>query len=483
MALWYVKNTGSDLNSGSSDTDAAKVTRDAGTPGALVAGQLDDAGATFITSGVVPGDAINLIVGGVQTVRFVATVPLETRITITAPPADGNYNYRVGGRRASINKAANAGAGNNTALAASDRVWVRQHSTGTYNELVVLDTAITLIGPGPAISLIDGTGLGAGSDVISIGAAAAVVGVKVVNAVDRGFSRTAASPGEIRDCVVETAGGDGFNIQAAGKFFNCSARACGDDGFDGTTITLYGCQARDCTSDGVAITSATGSPDYIGILSTDNGAAGIVLGGGTSTRRIEECTLANNGTSGLLISAVDRLGTGSRIWNCAFTGNTGYGVNSSAGAQTNMYLAGYNCYFGNTTSARNNFDADTFGGTTSDPQYSGAGNYSPSRNGSLYKAGSPAWDDGNYTTIGAVSPVTSAEDTILADPDYPVEDDVLDGVSYANGTKTGNVVLPAEAEVKTGITFGPSGSLTGTYSGSGGGGRGFFPTNAAQRRR
>lgn len=56
---------------------------------------------------------------------------------------------------------------------------------------------------------------------------------------------------------------------------------------------------------------------------------------------------------------------------------------------------------------------------------------------------------------------------------YPIEDDVRDGVDYGPSSEyDGDLVLPAEADVKAGVKYGADGTeYTGTYSGGGGGGK------------
>jgi hypothetical protein len=397
---WFVRSGGSNLNGGSGNTDAAKVTRDAGTPGVLVAGVLTDGGVDFVAAGVVVGDVANLDVGGNRQV-YEITVVNTNDITLASPPADASYNYRVGGAFLTVKKAVNSGATLNRLLAAGDTVWVQPVTF--VDNLVDVNVLITLRGNG-GVATLDGTGGAAGSDVlVSSAGGVRLWDFELVNGVDRGLDRTAGNVNMVR-AAARSNGGIGFSCGAGftGGYFS-SARSNGGDGWTGSAGTcLVGSAAGDNTGDGFDVVMMDA---FVGLLAYDNGGDGLRLASGGPTRCIlAYCTFEGNTGDGCELTATSRLGAGSAVMNNLFTNNGGYGVNSSAGAQAAAYTAGYNDYFGNTTAARNNFNSDA-GDIAVDPAYTNAGSdrYQP-RSSLVVNQGYSAFVTGNPVTFGAVSP-------------------------------------------------------------------------------
>ena len=70
--------------------------------------------------------------------------------------------------------------------------------------------------------------------------------------------------------------------------------------------------------------------------------------------------------------------------------------------------------------------------------------------------------------VGIVCTMATAAD--LPDTlDYPSPDDVRDGVDFDGGSQTGDLVLPAESDVTSGVHYGANGT---EYEGSATGGSG-----------
>lgn len=68
--------------------------------------------------------------------------------------------------------------------------------------------------------------------------------------------------------------------------------------------------------------------------------------------------------------------------------------------------------------------------------------------------------------IGFGASGTEFTGTLGASCDYPLEEDVEDGVVYGNTTKTGEFAVPDESTVETSVQFGGAGGteFTGTLS-------------------
>src|SRR5690349_7443899 len=241
--VWYVRVAGLDANSGGSDSDAGRVTRESGTTGTVVnaAKTLTDLGATFQTSGVLVTDAVNINVAGTRTVFEIASIDSETQITLVTAPANGSYDYTIGGARAAIKKAAHTAAGHNPTLATTDLIYVQ---TGTYTENAIApeNTSGAIIASGGVVT-VDGTGGGAGSDCFGTGIT--YVGITATNALDCGFVDNAGNTKAHR-CMATSCGGRGFAI-IIGTLNLCSARACTGIGINvaATSGRVQFCEAGD----------------------------------------------------------------------------------------------------------------------------------------------------------------------------------------------------------------------------------------------
>ncbi len=475
-SIWYARAAGNALNAGGGNSDAARVTADS-TGGSLVADVLTDAGVDFLASGVLETDAVCMVIGGVNVRREIAAGGIaQHALTLIGGVGNETYTgYRVGGAAALPNQVANSGAGNNVAIAASDIVYVQGGTVATpqnYVGLLVLATAITIRGIADGPWSVDGTGGGAGSDPVTMGAACNIYDCVSVNAVDDGFVRTAGSSTLVR-CRSQAAGGDGYNGVSEILLF-CSFRASGANAtVSGSGLTARFCEFGDSVGNG--FTASTGTT-VTTCLIYDNGGIGIQMTTG-AVRQIWGNTIEGNTGDGIDLTLVTSLSAGSVIMNNIISNNA-IGIDSNAGAQTAIdgVLIDYNIFFGNST-ARNNIPVGTHD-STSDPGFTAAASddYSIKSTGSAYKAGYSPFKNPTLNTlnIGAVTGPGSAEQV----GDYPIAGNVRTGITYANGTLTGTVVLPAVGDVKAPVQYGAGGTeYTGTYApASGSGGSAIFPS-------
>lgn len=410
---WYCRTTGNNLNSGGHDSDTARVTRDSATPGTVAAAVLTDAGATYVTSGVLVTDAVNLQIAGASVICEILSVDSETQITLTTSPGDGSYNYRIGGARAAINKVVNSGAGNNARITNADTVGIKG---GTYTENTITPSATLLLYSSDEVEwVVDGTGGGAGSDGWAGGQNVSMRLGAFINCVDDGILSSTGTP-TLRLVRLQSNGGDGIhlgNSVLAAHF--CTFLANGAIGINGAgngAITVENCRIDGNTGRGMSLSA--GTQLIQDNLVVDNGSDGILLPatGGTYSYFINN-TVEGNAGDGMELSSTTSLGAGSLIINNLFTNNaSAYGVNSSAGAQTNMYYVRSNGYFGNGTAGRNNFNAGT-GDITTDPVYTNAGSddYTIASTGPAYLTGYSALGGNNKINIGAVQGIGSNQST------------------------------------------------------------------------
>ena len=144
--------------------------------------------------------------------------------------------------------------------------------------------------------------------------------------------------------------GYGFNV--AGIKINCEADNNTGSGFGAAASTsrgLIGCYAHD--NSGVGITFVANNEAAIFSISEANSSHGISLS--TSTNMVFGCTINGNtgaSTDGLTSSGITPAGSSS--YNNIISNNGRYGANTTDGDSA---TANYNNYYGNGTSARNNF--------------------------------------------------------------------------------------------------------------------------------
>lgn len=453
---WYVRgDDGADSNSGDSDQAAAELS--------LTDLVVSGTNVSTVTGGLTGFDqrAINLQnVGGSHV--CIITVATDTTGTISAAPPDGDgtYNAKIGGARAAITQVARSNVATaNPAVVTADRVNVRP-KTGGYNEAVFVTTqSPSVVSLGGEVT-VDGTGLGAGTDNFNVGNNVLLNGFRMVSAVDRCVSLLSAGA-QVVNCVGVSPGSIGIAYGSnRASFCAVSGATIGISG----SGTAEGCQASGCSVAGFG-------PGYL----YDNLAYENAIGFSVSNsifNFIGNSALYSTG-DGVNIDNLAWVAAKSQFQNNLIAFNGGWGIDSVG--QNNFYQTRNNHYHSNTSGDRNNFNADEEGyeGPTGDPLF-----VNVASDDYRLKTGSPdhgtgLGPTGLYLNVGA-TPFRA---------DYPIEDNVRDGVNYADSTLTGNVVLPAENEVEDGVGYGSNGT---EFEGSlavQGGGRGFFPTNAAQRRR
>lgn len=211
---------------------------------------------------------------------------------------------------------------------------------------------------------------------------------------------------------------------------------------------------------------------------SDNGDSGIYgLMGGLV---VEESTIANNSGDGIE-SAVNRASSVLLVVNSIFYNNSGWGIGLLDGAlPSNLFASLYSAFgangsgnYGRTGTATVTSPTVEVGlvALSANPFNDDAtGDYSLNDNaggGAALKGyGFPGLFPGGLTTgILDIGAVQLGE----AGADYPIESNVRDGVSYAFGSAEGNLVLPPEVNVQSGIQYGANGTeYEGTLSGGSG---------------
>lgn len=417
---WYVRgDDGAEANSG--DTDAAAAD--------LSVADFAVVGTAFssVTGGfaALVGRAVNIQVGGSSEIRLLSTITDDNNGTISAAPSAGNGTYaaKVGGARAAINSVANSGANNNSVLVAADTVRVRPKA-GSYNELVTFNVACGIKSLGGPVTL-DGTGLGAGSDPILISASIDLQGFKVTGAVDRGFFRTAATS-YLFDCHAISPGAHAFHFQGdASRIVACSGSG-GTIGIgphqSGPNGNIYKCQFSGMSDYGVGDVR-----DFMDCL-VHECATGVKYKNNWKPHWSRNSILYSTG-DGVEIKQTTNFSDGGLVEDNLIAFNGGYGINSSAGAQAKRYSARANLYYGNTSGARNNFNADDEGYTVTaaDPLFINVATDDYRLQPSSPAVGTGIGPTGLFPNIGA-TPVIN---------DYPAVGDVTSGVDYAGATLTG----------------------------------------------
>lgn len=400
---WFVRSGGSANNSGGSNSDSPDINGEAGTPFVVAAGVVTYAPGGFNS---LPADAIgpsgstralNVDVGGTRTVRRLTVLTDTTATIVNGGIADGSYNGSIGGARATPTQASVNTAPNNPAMTVGDQIYVEASTfTGQYTVTTPgnTDDPVSLVAPGATI---DGTGGGAGTDCLTFTAGNTNVhGLRCINAVDDCYARSNGNMG-FYNCGAVDAGGDGWQTGQDwgtevynGRFF-CYARSCGNIGIGESSARTprVGCESRDNTSHGY-----TGLLFAIGCTSLDNGGDGGQSAAAGRSLFFLKNTFSGSTGDGLDLTATTSLLSGSVVAHNDFSQNGGYGVNSSAGAQTEHYVVFGNNYDANNGGGsgldRNNFNADLSGyaGPDADPDYvnAAAGDYTLSIGSPLYGA-------------------------------------------------------------------------------------------------
>lgn len=236
----------------------------------------------------------------------------------------------------------------NGVLAAGDTVYLQPGAT--FTERIVPDRAIYLRMRGATL---DGTGGGAGTDIIGASVAVAPIisdGI-LANAVDRGTDLSQG--GTLYGVRAQSCGGNGLSLLAGGKVTLCSARACGagiiETGGNNPASAMVQCEAGDCTGTGLQMLRGGG---FIGCLAYDCGTGAVTAHDIAGTTVIVGCTFEGN-TTGLSWTGGS---SQAFVWNNAFTNNTtGWTAPADISA---LCMADYNNFHGNTT-ARSNVPTGT----------------------------------------------------------------------------------------------------------------------------
>ncbi|HEU4395175.1 MAG TPA: right-handed parallel beta-helix repeat-containing protein [Planctomycetota bacterium] len=436
MAVWFARTGGANTNSGGGDTNAPDINGEAGTDFVVAGGT----GLTYAPGGfnALPADSIgptgytrsvNLNIAGVRTVRKL-TVTGDTTGTLDAAVANGSYGGSVGGARVLINNLVGVAAGENPRLAATDFIYLQPLATFTETS-IVFDAGARMDMRGATI---DGTGGGAGTDILGTGIAISpkVYNGVLANAVSDGFNSNQG--GAFFGVRAQAAGAIGISCPGVRAF--CAARSCGSHGFsdsNNSELVAY-CEAGDNT--GVGINFARGGR-VVGCLVYDSGAAagGIVFNNdvGADNYVLGSTSEGNTGPG------VSFTGTGGgviELTNCALTNNGTYGASAATDRTAFIVLFDFNLFFGNGTAARNNLPAGA-NDLTSDPEYIAAASddYTPGPGSPLLNAGYNPTKASAAPTIGAVGA------DAVASADFPDEADVRAGVVYADGTMEGELTV------------------------------------------
>jgi hypothetical protein len=483
---WFSRATGNTKNSGGHDSDTARVTRDSGTNGVITGTTtFTDVGATFVTSGVLVTDAVNIQVAGVDSIYEIVSVDSETQLTLAAGPADASYDYRIGGARNSVKKNVATGAGNNLAVASADSIGIKG---GTYTENAVTNVGGLRWYSSDGVEwVIDGTGGAAGSDCITTFGTGTMRGGAVVNAVDEGVFFN-ANGGMLVAMRAQACGDNGFELNSRAVMFEyCKALSNTTIGFAATSAvaTYYRCTADGNGSHGIG--GSTGAITLRECLLTDNAGDGCNISGAAAIQKITGNTFEGNTGDGIELANTGALALGAFFVNNLVTNNAN-GVNSSGGAQTNGYYTDYNDFFGNST-ARVNWNTGT-NDIATDPQYVSAAtdDYTPGA-AAVARGGLSGFGTTNKVPIGAVAGPAAGGQASQNDVRFgtvygpaseytgnmtlPNVNDVRNGTDYGtSGTEfDGDLVLPDAADVKSGTGFGADGTeYTGTFAQTTGGG-------------
>lgn len=405
MATWYVRTGGSDLNSGSTDTDAASQS---GASGAVVGTTLTEVGAFAAAAAT---GAINLQDAGNSLIRTYTKVNNDSITLDSAPTSgDGTYAWKIGGARAAIKKVVTTGAGNNAKIASGDLVLVQ---TGTYTENVVAPASGVLVYGNGGFATIDGTGGGAGSDCLAGPGTYYAADIVCQNAVDIGIVSLAGGGAILSRCKALTCGGSGAGW-CQDEWVLCTFRGNGSHGayVSGTNGRIVDSECAE--NSGSGIYGGNGWTVICNTLVYDNGSNGFTWTSAPGAKfSCAGNTFEGNTGDGIqmdLVSCVPSVGAS--IVNNIFSNNSAYGIDSSAGAQTNVLKAvvSHNLFYGNGTASNRNFTEGT-NAVTTDPQFTDAAgdDYSIKFAGGAYKAGYSPFKNPtlNALNIGAVPGIGS----------------------------------------------------------------------------
>ena len=382
---------------------------------------------------------------------------------------------------------ANAGtsAGSGNAWATIDKAMntvvggdvVNVKSSGSYAELATIDTAGSNTAP---IHFVGYTGSpGDGGKVTVTGSSSRA------NCIADSLAANTRVYYVFENFIFTAATADGVNTDTNATFWkNCDFTFNGGDGFQGGQCMFENCKFEDNTAIGANIDR--GSALWIGCRFYRNGTHGVKTTDTTTGLSfiLAFCEFFSNGsnavsaatgndqftvlinvtidgdakdtTSGLSLGNFRQLAciVNSVLYDC------GTGVNSSAN-QGPAAISRNNLVNSNTADY-SNFQTFT-GEVTSAPAFNneGANDYSPGSGSPMIAAGYDAevleLTGNQYMDIGARQSVGAGS------CNYPDEGNVTDGTVYANGSKTGNVVIPSTHDVEDGVTYGTSSTLTGEF--------------------
>ena len=389
---FYCQTTGSNLNAGSTATDAATLTYASGT-WVVGTGVFTVASGDPASDGVAVGDWASVYPDAATVGVFVGRVTARDATTITVSltaksgtaPVDGTANttLKIGGAWKGPNGTEDFPFGfiQNTMVDASANTTRVNMKTGTYS----VTDGVTHGNIGPVLFqgytstvadlgrwTLDGGTSGAAYILLTLSAADWMLADTIVQ--NNGASSTAAgisasgARGTMLRVTANSLRGSGFNLAAGDQYIiECEAYSCnqsnnaGSAGFFMNTAGLYTfvrCVARDnTTSNTCGWNTATGNGRNFNAfycIADSNGSHGMQMDSGQSPGTvIKNCDFYGNGGDGYRQDG----GTGPNrliIENCNFISNGGYAINRTDSASSFLQST-FNGFYSNTSGTINNF--------------------------------------------------------------------------------------------------------------------------------
>lgn len=378
---FYCQSGGSNLNAGSTNTDAATLTYASGTwvqgTGVFTVASGDPA-----ADGVAVGDFASVYPDAATVTPFVGRVTARDATTITVSltaksgtaPADGTTDttLKIGGAWKGPNGAVsfpfNGMANGGLVNTSGDfpRFNFKNDATYAITAAMVHNPAVNktcfyqgyTATPGDGgKAIVDGGTSGASYILLTLGNSSA--GHWIIDFVFQNNGESGSADG-VSFCsnairvVVHDVRGNGLLWIAGTEFlaeceaYNCNqSNAAGKGGFSTASSTnnlIKRCIAHDNTGSNTCGFAFTGNVRMMeNCIAESNGSHGLLMGGGSNHNNIVGCEFHNNGGDGLRIASL-------KTWveNCNFIGNSGYGLNYTG---TNPAGFIYNNGFGAGTEA------------------------------------------------------------------------------------------------------------------------------------
>lgn len=363
-------------------------------------------------------------------------------------------------------------------VSAGDKVWVK--ASADYTETATIDTAGTKSSPITFEGYTSSTGDG-GRATINGGASRASGILDSLAANTRAYY-------VFKNFRITNHTSHGVNTDQNHLVWkNCKFDANGTTsghGYLGRQAMFENCEFSDNTLDGCNI-SNTGAGVFVGCRFYRNTVDGLDCGVGLVCAF---CEFFSNGAEAITCGQNNDAGGLSAIINCTIDGDS---KDSTTGVLTNVSFHPeicivntviYDCTTGVTadhgtsenhisrnnlvnsnTTAYSGFSTPT-GEVTSAPGFNNeaANDYRPGTGSALLLAG---YDANQLESFSAAMDIGALQTGSAGSCDYPSEDDVRDGVTFASGASTGNLELPVEDDVEFGVSYGTNGSeFTGTVT-------------------